>query len=254
MKKLVLILLLLVMVLPMGVVFGQEEAPYSLNLRRDFGYGNGADIQGRMTISVKGEESQVAKVIFTIDDQEMAQVSTVPFKYSFNTDQYPAAVHQLSAKVETLDGKSFQTRSLTYRFVTGSDVTKGMTRILVPIGIIALLGMVVPALLQSSAQKKRQQHPGEPVNYGYSGGAICPKCGYPFARSFLSPHIGGLKFERCPSCKKWSMVGRASMAELREAELAQARKYGTEFGATEAEQTVKEEKNQLDDTRYTDGL
>ncbi len=254
MKKLALVLLLLVVLLPMGVVFGQEEAPYSLGLRRDFGYGNGADIQGRMTISVKGDESQVAKVVFMIDDKEMAQVSAAPFKHSFNTDQYPAAVHQLSAKVETLDGKTVQTRTLTYRFVTGSDVTKGMTRILIPIGIIALLGMVVPALLQSSAQKKRQQNPGEPVNYGYSGGAICPKCGYPFARSFLSPHIGMLKFERCPSCKKWSMVGRASLDDLREAELAQSRKFGEPMAETGPSITQKDEKEIIDDTRYTDGI
>jgi len=254
MKKLVLVMLLFALFLPARAVFGQDESPYSISIRRDFGFGNGADIQGRMTISVKGDESTIAKVIFLLDDKEMATVTSAPFKHSFSTDQYSAATHQISAKVVTVAGVSYPTRVLTYRFLSANEVGDGMKKILIPIGIITLLGMGVPALLQSTSQKKRQQHPGEPVNYGYSGGAICPKCGYPFARSFLSPHVGSLKFERCPSCKKWSMVGRASLEDLREAEQAEARKYGNAIDQADPSKTQKEQKDSLDDTRYIDGL
>jgi hypothetical protein len=252
MKKLVFLLLLIALMLPISSAFAQEEAPFTIGLRRDFGYGNGADIQGRMTISVGGEESRITKVIFLMDGANIAEITTAPFKHSFNTDQYALGTHQLSATVETTDGKSYPTRSLTYRFVSGSEVGEGMKRILIPIGIITLLGMGIPVLLQSTSAKQRQQNPGQPVDYGMSGGAICPKCGYPFARSFLSPHFGVVKLERCPSCKKWSFVGRSSIADLREAELAEARKYGQVFDGADPDKTLKEEKDNLDDTRYTD--
>ncbi|MGB4594727.1 MAG: Ig-like domain-containing protein [Anaerolineaceae bacterium] len=254
MKKIVFCLLFMALLLPTGSVLAQTDTPFTVSLSRDFGYGNGAEIQGRMTLSLKGEDSQVAKVNFQIDGESVAVVTMKPFKFSFNTDQYKAGTHKLGAEVVTLDGQTYTTRALTYRFLTGSEVGDGMKRILIPIGVITLLALVVPTLIQSATAKKRKQNPGQPVDYGYSGGAICPKCGHPFPRSFLSPHIGALKIERCPSCKKWSLVGRASLDELRKAERAEAVKYGTAIDIADDKQTQKEEKDQLDDTRYLDGL
>lgn len=253
MKKIFFCLLIGALLLPVGTVLAQEEAPFRVSLSRDFGYGNGLDIQGRMSLSLKGDESQIAKVTFQIGGEKVAEVTAAPFKFSFNTDQYAAGEHKLSAEVETLDGKIYATNAPIYRFVTGSEVGASMKRILIPIGVITVVALVVPTVLQSATAKKRKQNPGQPVDYGYSGGAICPKCGHPFPRSWYSPHIGMLKIERCPSCKKFSLVGRASLEELHTAERAEAGKYGTAIDITDENQTQKEEKDQVDDTRYMDG-
>ena len=253
-KKIAFCLLVMALLLPMGSVLAQSEAPFTVHLSRNFGYGNGADIQGSMTLSLKGEESQVAKVTFQIDGANVAEVNAKPFKYSFNTDQYEAGLHKLGAEVETLDGQTYTTRGLTYRFLTGTEVGDGMKRILIPIGIITVVGLGFSTIAQTLTAKKKSQKPGQPIDYGFSGGAICPKCGHPFARSWYSPHVGAVKVERCPSCKKWSLVGRASLDALRNAELIEARKYGTAIDVADGTQTPKEEKDQLDDTRYMDGV
>lgn len=252
-RKIAFCLLFLALLLPMGSVLAQGEAPFTVQLSRDFGYGNGAYIQGRMTLSLRGEESQIAKVNFQIDGESVAIVTSKPFKFSFNTDQFQAGTHQLNAEVETLDGQTYTTRTLTYRFLTGSEVGEGMKRILIPVGFVVVLALGATTLTQSTA-KKRTLKPGQAVDYGFSGGAICPKCGHPFARSWYFPHVGALKVERCPSCKKWSLVGRASLDELRTAELAEAGKYGMAIDISDPIQTKKEEKDQLDDTRYMDGV
>lgn len=254
MKKSFLLLCLLLMLFPAWSVSAQDDSPYSISLSRDFGYGNGADIQGQMTLSIRGDEDQVAKAVFLMDGSLIAEVTSAPYKYSFNTDQFTVGSHQLSATVDTVDGKTYNTRTLTYRIVASSEVGESMKRILIPIGIISLLGMLAPVLLQNASSKKRQQNPEEPVNYGYSGGAICPKCGHPFPLSLLSPHIGMLKFERCPSCKKWSMVSRANPQDLHAAELEEARKFGKVTDVKAEAKTKAEEDASIDDSRYIDGM
>jgi len=53
-EKRIFILLVLAMVfaLSFGAVMAQE-APFTLRISRDWGYGNGADINGRMSLSVR---------------------------------------------------------------------------------------------------------------------------------------------------------------------------------------------------------
>ena len=46
-----------------------QDSTYAVHLRRDFGYGMGSDIQGTFTIRLLGDEEQVDRVTFFIDDE-----------------------------------------------------------------------------------------------------------------------------------------------------------------------------------------
>lgn len=254
MKKYVFVILTLILFVPLGLVFGQEDSPYQISMRRDWGYGMGNDRQGRMTLSVVGDETKIKRVTYLIDGAEMSVQDAAPFKFSFDTDRYPAGVHQLNARIEAQDGKSFLTTEQTYRFLTGSEVGAGMTKILIPIGIVAVLSMALPIAGQMIGKKKAPAKLGEAVNYGVSGGAICPKCGHPFARSLFSMHVGALKFERCPSCKKWSWVGRASAEQLKAAERQEVEQFSGGSAIEQPGSSKKSETEAIDDTRYMNGV
>lgn len=81
---------------------------------------------------------------------------------------------------------------------------------------IVVLVVVGRRMLQLSG---RVQTAGAPETSA-AGAAICPKCKRPFARSFLSPNLVVGKLCRCPHCGKWSVVPRATAAELAAAEAA----------------------------------
>ena len=95
----VLLVLCAFLLAPLSRVSAQTEQPYRVSLRRDFGYGSGMDIQGRMTLSLKGDESAVSRVTFLMDSQELFSTESAPYAFSFTTDTYPSGVHQLSARV-----------------------------------------------------------------------------------------------------------------------------------------------------------
>ena len=89
-------------------VSAQAESPFSISLRRDFGYGNGVNLQGRLSLHLKGDSAQVSTVEYLMDGTSMATVDADPFSFAFNTDSYPAGPHQFTAKVATKDGKSYE--------------------------------------------------------------------------------------------------------------------------------------------------
>ena len=84
MKKRVFLVLILAMVfaLSYSAVMAQES-PYSLRMVRDWGYGNGTDINGRMSLSIKGEQALIQQVTFLMDGEVMATVTAEPFKVQF---------------------------------------------------------------------------------------------------------------------------------------------------------------------------
>jgi hypothetical protein len=111
----------------------QTEQPYRVSLRRDFGYGAGMDIQGNMTLSLKGDESAVKRVTFLLDGEELFSKESAPFTFSFTTDDYPSGVHQLSARVETTDGQTFTTDALTYNFLSRQAASQSTRGIILPL-------------------------------------------------------------------------------------------------------------------------
>lgn len=82
--------------------------------------------------------------------------------------------------------------------------------------LVVVLVVVIRRLLLLSG---RNQVPGAP-DYSAAGAAVCPGCGRAFARNFLSPNLVMGKLCRCPHCGKWSIVPRATPAELAAAEAA----------------------------------
>jgi hypothetical protein len=113
------------------------------------------------------------------------------------------------------------------------------------VGIVVVVVLVVRAGILLSSQGRSDGSPC--TSYGLAGGAICPRCGRPFALSMLSPHFGGFKLSRCPHCGKWSMVSRATSQDLTAAE-------GQDASAANAPSTATDEsdalRRRIEDSRY----
>ncbi len=233
---------------PLGLVKAQTEQPYRVSLRRDFGYGSGMDIQGRMTLSLKGDESLVSRVTFLLDGEELVSKEDAPFSFSFTTDDYPSGVHQLSARVETTDGKTFTTDALTYNFLSKEAANKSTVGIIIPLlGLVA--GIALLSWLIQYLGSRKKPNSGVQAYLGFYGGAVCSKCGRPFARSLLGMNVVAGRLERCPHCGKWSLTRRASLAELEAAEAAE--RASVVVGEAPAEPRSQME-DMLDDSKYYD--
>jgi hypothetical protein len=88
--------------------------------------------------------------------------------------------------------------------------------------LLVYVGIRVAHLFTSGSKIRSDIAPGSERNYGIAGGTICPKCHRPFRLNFTAIKLGfGYKYARCEFCGKWSLVRRASMDQLREAEQAE---------------------------------
>ena len=237
------------LLVPLGSAHAQTEKPYRVSLRRDFGYGSGMDIQGRMTISLKGDENLVSRVTFLLDGEELVSKEDAPFSFSFTTDDYPSGVHQLSARVETADGKTFTTDALTYNFLSKEAANKSTVGIIIPLlGLVA--GIALLSWLIQYLGSRKKPNSGAAISYnGFYGGAVCAKCGRPFARSLLGMNMVAGRLERCPHCGKWSLTRRASLAELEAAEAAERASVVVDEAPA---QPRSEMEDMLDDSKYYD--
>jgi hypothetical protein len=220
-----LFLVLSLLVLFCSPVFAQtSDSPlYRLNINRDFGYGNGADIKGLFSLRIVGPED-VASVTYLIDDEPMAVVSESPFTFQFNTSQYPVGAHDLTAEVTNKAGKVFTTPARHMNFVSAEQEAAGTRTIIIPIlvGVVGL--MIIIGLAQFAIMRKRNPD-GIPLgterNYGFAGGSICKYCGRPTPRHIWGINIAIGKFDRCENCGKWSVMQAAPYDILRAAEIAE---------------------------------
>ncbi len=109
--------------------------------------------------------------------------------------------------------------------------------------VVVVLVVVIRRLLLLSG---RNQTAGA-LETGAAGAAICPRCGKAFARNFFSPNLVMGKLCRCPHCGKWSIVPRATPAELAAAEAAdRAAAEPAAPAITEAERL----RRQIDASKY----
>jgi hypothetical protein len=221
-----------------------QSPELSLSLRRDWGYGGfGGQIQGRFTFKVDGPDN-LTEVTFYIDDQAVGTDTEAPWGYQFQTDDYDLGVHDLYAVGQTSSGQELQSNVLTREFVAASQGWTTALKIIIPIlGLVLLAGFVSWWL-----ERRRGITRG---HYGFQGGAICPKCGYPFSRHLWAPNLGAGKYDRCPNCGKWNMVRRASSQELATAEVTffdEDEADVRETGMTE-EETLRK---RLEDSRFDD--
>ena len=241
-KSFLFLLLLLAAGLLLTPAFAQTSE-LSLRLSRDWGYGGpNGDIQGTFSFHVKGPDNLTA-VEFYIDETLVGRVEQPPWKLRFITDNYPLGQHRLYAIGHTDDGQTLKSNVIVQNFVPASDAWKFIIKFVVPLLII---GIGIPALLYWIDRKR---HPAKYSGYGGAfGGAVCPKCGCPFPRHWWGLNLGTKKYDRCPHCGKWSMLGRAGEEELKAAAIA----CGLEKPPDEESESHSKVdlQKRLDDSRY----
>jgi len=257
MKKALVILSLLALtagLLSTTTALAQAADKLSLRLSRTFGFSSGTgDIQGTFKLTATGPDNLV-KVGFYMDDQTLGELTQSPFALSFATDSYPNGLHTLRAVGTTADGVELASNEIRANFVPASQGFKTAGRILIPLFILIFVLMLssffFPVLLRRG--KLEELAPGTPRNYGFKGGAVCPRCQRPFVLHLISLNLGfRRKFERCPYCGRMGVVKAATLSELRAAESAELEQ--AHLAQPVAEETEDEKlRKELEKSRYRD--
>jgi hypothetical protein len=195
----------------------QEEIPeLDIRLTRDWGYGGfGGDIQGLFSIKVSGPDD-LAEVQFYIDETLLGTENEAPYKIQFNTDDFDPGLRKIYAVGTLSDGTELYSEEITAEFLSKENAGDLTMKLVVPILGFTVLAMVIAAVIPMLTGKK-----GGDVKigeYGAAGGAICPRCEFPFSRHWLSPNMVIGKLVRCPHCGKWSIRPAASRDALSAAE------------------------------------
>jgi len=232
--------------------YAQGENPLVLRLARNFGYSSGGgDIQGNFTVSASGPEN-LTRVVFLIDGEIMGEDTEAPFELKFSTGSYAPGEHTLSAIGYTASGEEIKSNEQRRLFLSAEEAGQKTGSFIIPI-VVVILGVMLLSFLTPMLMgrgKKSQVPLGAKRSYGMLGGAICPKCGRPFA-----VHIWGLnmvvgKLDRCPNCGKWSIVRRSSPEALRAAEAAELEEL--KESQPDISSTQQDFEKELDDSRYQD--
>ena len=246
MKNRIFMLFVLAMVfaLSFSAVMAQES-PFTLRMVRDWGYGNGTDINGRMSLSVKGDQAQIQQVTFFIDGEVMASVTSAPFKLQFDTNNFDPGLHRLTAEVKTIAGETYTTNGLVSNFVEKGAANQSTLKILLLVGGIVAVSMGIQFLMQKNANKNPKYDKNGRIQYGVWGAAVCPSCGQPFNRSFLGINLVGVRLERCPHCGKLVAARRASPLEIERANQKTQPEEPQKF-------VEKPEEDDLDESRFVD--
>jgi len=246
MKNRIFMLFVLAMVfaLSFSAVMAQES-PFTLRMVRDWGYGNGTDINGRMSLSVKGDQAQIQQVTFFIDGEVMASVTSAPFKLQFDTNNFESGMHRLTAEVKTIAGETYTTNGLVSNFVEKGAANQSTLKILLLVGGIVAVSMGIQFLMQKNANKNPKYDENGRIQYGVWGAAVCPSCGQPFNRSFLGINLVGVRLERCPHCGKLVAARRASPLEIERANQKTQPEEPQKF-------VEKLEEDDLDESRFVD--
>ncbi len=216
-----------------------EEPQWQLRLRRYWGYGMGSDIQGQLTLLLQGDTSLVEQVTFYFNDVKAFEQNEAPFRFSFNTNQFPAGINTMRADVLTRDGKMHTTLPLSYNFLSSKDANKNTGLLVGGIIGVALLITALSFVITSRGQGK------DGKTGGMFGMAICKKCGQTFPRSLFGMNIVVGKYERCPHCGKWQVTVPAS-----EAEIAQANRTSQPEPVPISESS--HERDELEESRFID--
>ncbi len=246
--RFLLFLTLLLALTAGGMVARAQQTRLTLRLSRTWGYGGpNGDIQGTFTFKAEGPPDLTA-VEFYIDDTLVGRVTESPWRLRFVTDDYPLGRHRLYAIGHTTDGQTLKSNILVRNFVPASEAWQFIIKFSAP---LLFLAFAIPALIYWIDKKR---NPEKYSGYGGPmGGAVCPHCGCPFSRHWWGLNFGKKKYDRCPHCGKWSMVGRASEAELRAAAIACGLETPPdEKAAVETEGEAADLAKRLEESRYLD--
>ncbi|MCW5875317.1 MAG: hypothetical protein KIS85_00415 [Anaerolineales bacterium] len=242
-RRIALLLILAAALLAPGSALAQSDSEtLTLRMSRDFGY-SGFDntIEGLYSLHAAGPENLV-RVEFYIDGQLIASVEEPPFRHQFSTSTYQPGARVFSARGFTSDGGQLESNQLTRVLITDEESNQMLFRILGPILGISLVIILGMGLISMRASRK-------PFDGKYSmlGGAVCPNCQLPFALNLMAPRLLLRRWQRCPHCGKWVVVGRASQPDLAAAE---ARWRGESAAAASATDPEERKRRQIDDSRY----
>ncbi|MBE2202100.1 MAG: Ig-like domain-containing protein [Anaerolinea sp.] len=224
----------------------QNDATLKLSLRRDFGYGNGANIQGTFSFRIDGPDN-LQRVVFFIDDTAIGSDTEAPFRLQFKTDNYALGVHTLSAVGYTHDGQEINSNRITRNFVSASEAGNFLIWIIVPLLILSLGGRMVVAWLANRGRREADK----PILSGPLGGTICARCKRPFAIHLWSLRLVTFRIDRCPHCGKWQHVQRMPDELLQTAVAAatEAAAKAAQPHTADPDETAKQ-RRQLDDSRF----
>jgi len=245
-----IVLSLLTAILMFGSVLAQDDG-LTISIRRDFGYSSGgSDIQGLFSITATGSV-ELSRVIFYVDEIVIGESSQAPYKTQFNTDKFSNGQHKIHAVGITPDNQKINSREITANFVSAKEGWQSAMKVAIPILAVSLLAVLFSAILPIITGRKTADLPaGAERTYPF-GGAICPKCGRPFAVHIYGVNLLVYKFDRCPYCGKWSLVRRSSIDKLKAAEQAELAKVNekAQVAGMSAEEKLARE---LDDSKFHD--
>jgi DNA-directed RNA polymerase subunit RPC12/RpoP len=224
-----------------------QEGDIRLSLRKDWGFSLGGQVQGLFTLSGTGAQD-LTSVSFELDGKELAAVTRPPFTLQFSTDKYPSGRHTFSAVGRTSDGRILKSNTVNVEFVSAEAGWQTTQRIIIPLLVVVCVVIILTTAGQFALGRgQRHLEPGTPRNYGLRGGAICPKCGRPFALSFFSLNLVTRRFERCPYCGKWGLVQAASREALTAAEAAEVAASRAAVPEPSSEEKLR---RQIEESRY----
>jgi len=240
-----LCLLVGMLALPMMASAQSPDESLVLALRRTFGYGGfNGKIQGAFKLIIRSEHEDLAQVDFLIDDKVVHSATTSPFEYSFNTGDHPEGLHTFTAVGYQNDGAVIYANEFSRVFLSSENASSELRGLVMPIivgvGILVLLGTLGSVFFA----RRKKFIPGK---YGAAGGAVCPRCNFPYSRSFLAPNLLVGKLQVCPHCRKWAIVPAASPADLGAAE---ARLGGEGSATVDVPSDDEQLKKMLDESRF----
>jgi hypothetical protein len=179
----------------------------------------------------------------------MGTVSEAPYRLSFDTGVYSAGQHTLSATARTAGGQTLEASAATVEFLSAAQAGEATGRIAFPL-LGAVLVLIIAGAGFSYFVSTRRPQPyieGRARSYGPAGGAICVRCGRPFARNFLSLNLFTGKLERCPYCQKWQLAKRAGPTALAAAEAAEIEASKPTISTESPEEKLR---RQIEESRY----
>ncbi len=248
-----LVLTLLVLAMAAFPVLAQAEE-FRLGVTRNFGYSRGDQIRGSIKLYIIGSTASIKSVEYLIDGKSMGTGTAPSFDLSFQTTDYPTGYHDLSAAIQTQDGRTITVAARQFNFVTPEEEASGSFGIIIPVlGIIlVVIAVIVGVQVLLFRKKFVNMPPGTQRNYGMRGGTICPRCKRPYAIHWWAFNAGiRTKFDRCDFCGKWALVGPKSIEELRAAE---RREIETSEGTAPLVEKSEDEKlrEMIDKSKYSD--
>jgi len=233
------------LLIPISATAQKEDEALPLRLTRDWGYGAGGQIQGKFSLRVD-DPGDIVKVDFIMDEEVVHSATAAPFRFQFSTDDFPPGVHTLTAVGYKMDGTPVYGTEYVRQFLSADEARSSTMKLIIPllviVGVISLVGILGPLLMGRNKEFK-------PGHYGAAGGAVCPRCEFPYSRGMMAPNLLVGKLQRCPHCGKWAIVPRASQSALSAAEERWAREGTSSVAVPPEEENLRQ---MIDDSRYDD--